>query len=212
MPDPIVILLIGLGSLGVSGVAAAGVAVRNSIRRRRLDKQLGRGRDNFVDGEHTTVIGKVRSTGKSLTAPFSGHACVAYQARVALTSPKHGVMSLLLDESPNIEHGEVIPFALDTAHGIVLVDATQAVLRFDTRPVIPRRVERESAFLRKLGIATTMRDVTCQEVYVSLDQRVAVHGVLSLEVAPAETAGYRDSVVRAHLRADKDHAVTIGAA
>ncbi len=197
--------VIALVALGGAAVGWVGYTVQQARRRRRAEARLDSGLGKLADGEAATVVGTVRAGGPTLEAPISGKRCVAYEARTRtrLTAT---------ETTPDIVRSEVVAFELETQDGIVHVEAECAELLFPIIPLIPRHVEREAAFARACGVAAAMRDVSCDEVCVEVGRKVAVHGVVSIEVAPASTnAGYRQSAARTRIVPHPAHQLTIGA-
>jgi hypothetical protein len=197
----LVAMLIGVGGAFAGWV---GYTVRSTLRRRRAEKRIDGGLGSFREGEEATVVGTVRAAGEPLIAPLSGKSCVAYDARARV-----GVINF--STQPEIVKVEVVPFELHTATGVVRIEADHADLLFPRVPLIPRKVERESAFVRAHGITGPMADVDCDEVCVEVGREVAVHGVLSIDLAvPGGEVGYRDGGTRLKLGPHPEHHLTIG--
>ncbi len=197
-------LVVLLLTAGGAFLGWAGYTVEMTRRRRAAERRLDRGLGNFSEGEEATIVGTVVAIGEPLAAPVSGKPCVAYRARVW-----NGHINFSTD--PVLTRTRAVPFELDTADGIVQVVAEHAELVFDERPLIPRRVERETAFAQECGVVGTMSDINCAEVCVEVGSKVSVHGVVSMDVAmPGTESGYRDRVAKLKLGPHPEHALTIG--
>lgn len=178
------------------------MSVSGWLTRRRAGKRLRDGLSCLTDGEVATVVGVVFPAGEILIAPVTGKNCVAYEARVSTASQNLTVEPVRA----------IIPFDLQTSSGMVRIDAEHAELLIEYRPLIPRNLDRERAFVSRLGYEIDMRSVTCEEICVEVGTMVAVHGVVQLEVAPqSQEAGYRHAGTRIRISAHPEHALTIGA-
>lgn len=196
-------------AIAVIGGAAAwlGRTIPRAIKRRRAAKRLTDGLAKLVDGEPATLIGKVRATGPTLEAPLTGKTCVAYEARCRTRV----MVGRHWETSPDVIGRKMVSFDLETPNGRVHVDGDRAELLFPIVPLIPRQVERESAFAQSLGVEAAMRDVSFDEIVVELDAEVAVHGVVSFEVTPASgETGFRDTGSTMRISAHPEHPLTIG--
>lgn len=197
-------------------VAAAG-AIGNALwgprarARRRLDAGA---RTTIADREIVTLTGTVRAIGELLESPLTGTPCVIYEAvgRVYRTLPGHNKRAL----DAEVSEQKLIPFTLETAEGPVHVEADHAEIELPRLPCIPRRIERERAFLREHGqSAEEIRIAGFDELRISPGDKIRVQGMAIVEQDPngAGERGYRaDAPQRIRLVAHADHPLTIGRA
>jgi hypothetical protein len=184
------------------------------------------------DGEIVTLRGTARVHATTAAAPLTDTPCLAWSLRI------HHLDTFPLGRAPLAthlvtEHGGVV-FQLETKLGDVLVlpPASMPVppgfitkvevgwertielpialeLVGKPRPIIPRRLARETELLRARGIEMALANVHLDELRVEPGARVEVTGLVSL-VADGEP-GFRDPERRAQLIAPPDGALRIEA-
>jgi len=178
-----------------------------AVARRRLKHGVAA----LVEGELVTVTGTVRSIREPLIAPLSGKQCAAYESRMR---PRLGrsPLSNVLDNPVDIFERKMVPFELETRHGLVLVDGTDAELALTSTPIIPRKLDREVAFLaRHERELTWRRDARLEEIAVELGGEVSVQGIVIVDMSPsADERGFRDAPSRMRIIAHAAHPLTIG--
>ncbi|HEX5061415.1 MAG TPA: hypothetical protein VFV99_18735 [Kofleriaceae bacterium] len=200
----------------VTGVVAAAGAVGNALwgPRAKARKRLQRGTAAIADREIVTLVGTVRQRGELLVAPLSGKECVLFESLGHVKELRSG--SRYADTVAELRQHQMVPFELDTGDEIVVVDGTAADLELPPTPVVPRRIEREKAFLEaggqpfKLVISSGF-----DETRVAPGDRIAVQGMAIIELDPTATdeRGYRESAPRKiRLVAHDAHPLTIGRA
>jgi hypothetical protein len=185
---------------------AAIPVVRVSKKRMRARARLQSGKSSLTDHAVATVRGTVRALGEPMIAPLSGQACVLYATTCRVGGGAVVVGSIIRYEQ------KMIAFALDTREGEVIVDGVLADLALPTRPIVPRRLERELAFLEARGTEVDMRSATFEEVSVPPGMKIAVHGFVVHEQDTTAIAerGFREAPSRARIISHPDHPLTIG--
>jgi hypothetical protein len=182
-----------------------------SSRRAKITRKLRSGSPVLADRTMVTLTGTIRATGELLEAPLSGRRCVIVHACAELPEldPRHGT-----GENVMLTTRLMMPFELETADGIVLVEGTAADLELKPARIVPRSIDRERAFVVAHGRGIEVaRVATFREVAVTPGMRVAVHGLALVEAAPDQVGerGYRDAVpTRARLVAHPEYPLAIG--
>lgn len=149
----------------------------------------------FTEGEIATVRGKVRGIGDLLEAPLSGIPCVAYSAFVRVN--EIGVMQWGNQLVTKVTDRRVVPFELETCDGVIYIDEPEVELALRVRPIIPRRLERERAFLAAhAAIGIDIRTSSFEERRVEPGMVVAVRGLALVDVDPITERGFRDAPSR----------------
>jgi len=129
----------------------------------------------IVDRQRVTLTGTVRPTGALLVAPLSGKPCVAYEARA--------LMGELLGE---VVERRMISFELETGAGVLIVDGIEADLVVPRDPLIPRQLDRETAFLvAHVGGALDLESTSFEERRIEAGREVAIQGVIVVGSTPA---------------------------
>lgn len=180
-----------------AGSAAAGIGRRFTERARarrqlRMRAVLGPG---AAEGEHVRVSGVVRVYERSVTAPLSGRACVAYRARAKIMMMNVKRRMPKASVSPP-ESSLAVPFLLDRgAEGMVVVDGPHALFDVPSIKLGAADGERGRAFLAVHGF-TSAQNVTARfdEVAIEPGMSVTVAGVLMKDVAlepSADASGFR---------------------
>ena len=176
--------------LTVAGFFALVAAIPTAIRRSHARKQRLAAPDQIVDHGLVTLRGTVKVLGEPLKAPLSGRACVAFRATGRTYS---GVGT---HREIDAEEIEVVmkPFVLVTKHGEVIVDGDYCELPGHISPIIPRKLELEQAFMRRVALIGMAASAGFDEVVVKPGMKIAVHGVVREEVTTAggET-GFREA-------------------
>jgi hypothetical protein len=177
--------------------------------RRRLDRAR---RTTIADREIVTLTGVVRAVGEPLTAPVSGKPCVVYEAsaRVYGDDARHNTRDLLGE----FAEARMLAFDLETDGGLVRVEGENAELELSPVPIIPRKLDRELAFLRANGWSSEqLRNAGFDEVRVEPGDKIRVQGMAIVELDPsAPEGGYRDGSRKVRLVAHEGHPLTIGRA
>lgn len=172
-----------------------------AVARRRLKHGVAA----LVEGELVTVTGTVRSIREPLIAPLSGKPCAAYESHI-----RHGFG--LHNDPVDIFERKLVPFELETRHGLVLVDGTDAEIALTSTPIIPRKLEREVAFLAKHEHKLTWRrEARPEEISIELGCEVSVQGIVIVDLSPsAGERGFRDAPSQMRIIAHASHPLTIG--
>ncbi|MEO8703725.1 MAG: hypothetical protein ABI867_26985 [Kofleriaceae bacterium] len=199
-----------LALAGTAVIVAIGAALFGT--RARARRRLAVGGTNLEEGAIVTITGTVRLLdGAVLTAPLSAQACVAYTVRAIerkTTRTVVGAVGALVPVA--VGESKLVPFALVLADRTVIVDGTEAELVLPVYPIIPRKLEREHAFLRAHGIsAELVQQHAFEEVKVVAGDKVSVQGmVVAVVDRTAETI--RAPGIELRLVAYEDHPLTIG--
>jgi hypothetical protein len=184
-------------------IAAAKLAHEVTVRAARRKRMRG-GLKQIADHTAVTLIGTVRALGEPLIAPLSGTPCVFHRStmRVLLSRGWPG-------EAQTLTRHEMIPFTLVTADGDVLVNGDHAEVTFRAKPIIPRKLERELAFLREADVEADPRQLGADEIVITAGMTVEVHGMARIEIARDAETAYRDVQHKVELVAHDNHPITI---
>jgi hypothetical protein len=176
------IMFQGLVAFAVFG-GALGVAFYRAGRRAK--QRAG-------DGDDEAVVGTVRQVGELLVAPLSGKPCVAYRAvartysnqrRDPLTDaslPRTAAVGSLRSKrrlDDELATTELVPFALVTKDGDVLIAATSCQLLAPELPLIPRKLELEQQFLARMGAEASAAKAGFGETRIEVGAKIKVRGV-----------------------------------
>lgn len=200
--------------LAVLAIAATGVAVkalREAHHRTRARKRMAAATSDFDDTALVTIRGKVQLVGEPLIAPLSGRICVAHQTRARLIGkavPGGLLMGGLRTVAGEYVRVEMRPFRLATRDGDVIVEGAKPELAIRPRPVIPRKLDRELAFLRESEYEATPDEMTFDEVVIEPGATIKVHGIARVEIASGE-AQFREAPRIRKLVGDDRHPLTI---
>lgn len=198
-------LVILLGIAVVSGLAALLNALYGP--RARARKRLREAPRELTDGTVVTLTGVVRAKGETLlTAPLSGKQVVAFSS-MARIYEYHGRTKKVID---HVAQHQFVEFILDTKDGPVSVDATSVEIEVPPEPIIPRKIEREQAYLEQCGYGEkAARNAGFDEAVILPGMKVSVHGAVRVEVTQGE-AGYRETGKRIVLAPPPGLPLTIG--
>ena len=197
----------------VAGFGAIGNALwgPRARARKRLD---GGKRTTVADREIVTLTGRVRARGELLEAPLTGTPCVLYEAVGRVYSG--AVHRNSRDLEAEVVEQKLVPFELETADGIVLVECETAEVELPRLPCIPRKIDRERAFLVERGqSAEQIRYAGFDELRIVPGDKIRVQGMAIVEQDPTATdeRGYReDAPRRIRLVPHAEHPLTIGRA
>jgi hypothetical protein len=198
------LIIIGIALLG----GAVRVIARANHRAAIRAKMLAAPR-TVEDNALVTLSGTAKLIGEPLIAPLSGRPCVAFRAtaRTYKTSSRPTKMA-----APDQEVSEIVmtPFVLVTPQGDVLVDGDHCEMPIRGAPVIPRRLDRERAFMIRMALTGLPQTSGFDEVVIEPGAHILVHGIARTELATSggET-GFRDAPTRIRLSGDAAHPLTI---
>jgi hypothetical protein len=192
----IVVLIVG----SIAGITT-GIRRRNAIKRR-----IRTGSFTFAHDTAVTVVGTIRPTNDLVESPLSARRGVYVYAEAELPEPGPDFERMKLTTI------RMIPFELDTQHGVILVDGDTADITM--KPVAPRprvaELEREFITAHERGVETASV-ATFREVVLAPGARITVYGVAKIEALPDAERGYRDAVpTRARIIALAKEPITIG--
>jgi hypothetical protein len=102
----------------------------------------------------------VRAKGDTVTAPLSGRQAVAFSSTARLYEGD-GHYRRVVDQ---FHDQHMVDFVLETKDGFVEVEAAHAELEYAPEPLIPRKIEREQAFLTRAGCKRSARDDGFDEI------------------------------------------------
>lgn len=190
------------------GLMSAAAAILNALYgpRAQARKRLRQASRPLTDGAVVTLTGVVRAKDETLTAPLSGKPAVAF-ASMARIYEYQGRSKKLVDR---IGQQQFVDFILETKDGPVMVDATSVEIEFPPEPLIPRKLEREQAYLETYGRGEkAARNAGFDEAVIAPGMKVSVHGAVRVEVAQGE-ATYRETGKRIVLAPPPGLPLTIG--
>jgi len=206
-------LLIFAAFLLVAGAGAIGNALWGPRARARKRLDAGK-RTTIADREIVTLTGVVRARGDLLEAPLTGTPCVLYEAVGRIYSAVAHRNSR--DLEAEVVEQKLVPFELETADGVVLVDCESAEVELPRLPCIPRKIDRERTFLLERGqSAEEVRYAGFDELRIVPGDKIRVQGMAIVEQDPGDSAerGYReDAPRRIRLVPHAAHPLTIGRA
>jgi len=111
-------------ALGIAVCLLAGRSIGGALRvRYALRRSKAWPIGAFPEGAIGRVIGTARPIGGPLVAPFTGRACVGYVAAIM-----HGDYQV-------VRESRGVPFVLEDATGVAVVDPNRADLAIDLEPV-----------------------------------------------------------------------------
>lgn len=172
-------------ALLVTGVALLGLAGGLVIAYRRPPAPVptpDSRHEPLVDRAIVTITGTVTILGEPLITPLSARRCVMYETYANLYETKEGEKRALVAQ---LAKRAMIPFGLETALGLIVVDGTEADLELVPTPVFPRRIERELAFLREHDRGEdVVESTTFEEISVDPDSLISVRGMARVEGEP----------------------------
>jgi hypothetical protein len=165
-----------LFALAAGGIAGAAILFTGARKKAAPVAAVG---PRLTDGAIVTVTGTVRAIGKPLVSPLSARSCVLYEAYANIyETSEHAHRSL----AGQIFDRKMVPFELETSLGTITIDDVEAELELLPRPVFPKRVEREVAFLREHGRAPALAHTTgFEETTIDPGALIAVRGEVRIE-------------------------------
>ncbi|MCW5801319.1 MAG: hypothetical protein KIT31_02820 [Deltaproteobacteria bacterium] len=169
----------------LAGGAIAGAALLLAGARKRPPPEAPpASAPRLADGEVVTVTGTVRAIGAPLVSPLAARSCVLYEAYANIYETNDGPHRAL---AAQIFDRRMAPFELETSLGTIVVDDVEAELELLPRPVFPRRIEREVAFLRQHGREPALAHTTgFEETTIDPGALVAVHGLVRVEASDGD--------------------------
>lgn len=172
----------------------------------RAAQLLAAGPPELADGDIVTLTGTVKPI-ESLAAPVSQRSCVAFRIYVRMGAAW-------------LTEVKMTRFVLETTHGEVTVEPFQsgdvqlAVPADAVRPQDATQNAAATEFLKRRGRRSYEIDAAkYEEQIVAPDARVAVHGVIHVELAAPELGvetGFRDVARRLRLIGTSAHPLAIG--
>ena len=206
MPDLATALFVCAGAAAL-GAVALGMRARRPAGEAEDDEDErpgpgeAPGSTKVRDGDIVAITGTVRAVGKPLIAPLSARTCVVYESYANLyesSAERHRALAGQLADR------DMVPFELETSIGAVAVDGRIAELELSPTPVLPRRIEREVAFLRAHGREPALAHLSgFEEITIDPGALISVSGVVIID-------DELDATARIRLVAHGDHALTIG--
>jgi hypothetical protein len=171
-------------------VVGALATVPGGLRRAHERRQRLAMPDRPEDHAFVTLRGTVKLAAAQLVAPLSGRSCVAYRAAARTFAPAIGGGRTV--DAQKIEIA-MTPFVLATKHGEVIVDGNTCELPVHSSPIIPRKLHLEQRFLERTMMFDEASAAGFDEIIVKPGMKIAVHGVVRVEVIPSGgEVGFRD--------------------
>jgi len=188
--------IVKLVIIAIAGLAGLVVAIPRAIRRSHARKQRLAAPDAIIDHGVVTLRGTVKLLGDPLKAPLSGRACVAFRA-TGRTFTRVGQRKEIDAEVTEIV---MTPFVLVTKHGEVFVDGEDCGLPEHSAPIIPRKLDLEQEFMKRVFLIGPAGEAGFDEVIVKPGMKIAVHGVVREEVTTSGAeVGFREAPKRLRL-------------
>jgi len=193
--------------IAIAGLFALSKGVYELTKLAAQRKRMRGGQKQLADNTLVTLTGTVRVAGEPLIAPLSGTPCVFHRSTVRVLPSHRG-----LTPDAVITRHAMIPFTLVTSEGDVVVDGDNAEVTFRPCPIIPRKIERELAFLREADIEVDPRRLGTDEIVITPGMKITVHGVARVEVVPEGETSFREAGRKVQLVAHDNHPITIALA
>lgn len=186
--------------IGVVAAIAAPFKLRATLRGR-----LRAGTRTIEHGALVTVVGTIRETPTLVDSPISTKQGVVIYAQAEL--PEMGP-----DGPVIMKTQRMVPFELDTMHGVILVDGTAADILMKPTAIAKRVPELERSFVVAHGRGEEIAKVaTFREIVLGPGARITVHGVAMIEDEIDAERGYRDAApTRTRIVAPETYPITIG--
>jgi hypothetical protein len=195
------IAILKVVALAVVGVVGLARVIGKTRQRAVIRAKMLAAPSTFEDNAAVTFTGTVKQLGEPLVAPLSGKRCVAYRALARIYGTRGG---LRLEQE--VAEIKMVPFALVTKHGDVVVDGDQCQLLARGEPIIPGNVERERRFLGREDLRGTGFD----EARIEIGATITVHGVSRQNlVEHGGETGFREAPTQIRLTGDPAHPLTI---
>lgn len=191
--------------VGLAGLVALGKVLNDGAKRAAARDRMRGGQKELADNTAVTLTGTVKLVGEPLIAPLSGTPCVCHRSTVRVLATRSSQVS----EGPVVTRHAMIPFTLVTGEGEVLVDGEHAEIAVRPAPIIPRKVDREIAFMREAGVEVGPRGLGSDEIVITPGMKIAVHGVARIEIVPEGETAFREAGRKVHLVAHGRHPITI---
>jgi len=176
-------LIVSLGVATVWGGVKWWLSTRPERLRRRRIAQAG---TTLVDGAVVTLTGEVRALERTLAAPLTYAACVAFDVR--------GYSIELSDLAVRDCRG--VAFVLDTGAAQVIVDEATPDIELPGKPLLRRDMVGLRSFCERKGIEQDVSQWAFVELAIVPGSRIAVHGRVVAEPDPTASTGYRDTSLR----------------
>jgi hypothetical protein len=175
--------------LAVSALAKLGAHL---LRIRRARRTLDRAPQAFEDRARVTLTGTVKLPERPLIAPLSGRECVAYSA-IARTYIVEARKRRRLDQE--LGETKATQFILATLDGDVVVDGELVDIPIRASPVIPRKLDRERAFLDRAELGFQVAHAGFEEIVITVGMKIRVNGVAASEltVQSVGETGFREA-------------------
>jgi len=187
----------------VIGIAAAIVAPFKL--RATLKGRLRSGTRELAHGAKVTVVGTIRETQDLVDSPISTKRGVLIHAQADL--PEMGP-----DGPVVMKTQRMVPFEIDTMHGVILVDGIEADVVMKPTATAKRSLELERTFVMSHGRGEEVAKVaTFRELVLAPGARITVHGVAMIDDQVNAERGYRDAApTRTRIVAPERYPITIG--
>ena len=168
-----VLLVFAIGGLALVGAVVK--FVEASQGRRRDPEPQRSSLDAIEDRSIVTITGTVCKRDSTLVAPLSARTCVAWEVHANLFERSRALIAQIVEQ-------QMVPFELVTPFGAVRIDGTEADSTIPPTPVLPRRHEREAAFLREHDRDPALIHTSdFAELTISEDMLIAVQGMAIVE-------------------------------
>jgi len=126
---------------------------------------------SIEDRSIVTITGTVCKLGDLLVSPLAARSCVMWEVHANLFERSRALIGQIVEQG-------MVSFELITQVGVVRVEGSEAESSIPPTPVIPRRHEREAAFLREHDRdPALMHTSDFQELTICEDMLIAVQGM-----------------------------------
>lgn len=175
--------------VAIGGAAVWGVVtwLRHGRPQRLRRRSAGHAETTLADGALVTLTGEVRALERTLAAPLTYAACVAFDVRGYRDAKRRDLA---------VRDSRGVAFVLDTGAAQVIVDPSAPDIEPAGRPLLRSDMLGLRTFFESRGLEENASRWSFVELAVVPGSRVTVHGRVVAEPDPAASTTYRDTALR----------------